>query len=248
MSEAPALRMVRVSREYGKKDSHFAAVRDVSLEVGKGEFVSIMGRSGCGKSTLLNLMGGIDRPTSGQVEVAGQRLDGLGERGLATMRRTHIGIVFQFFNLIQNLSATDNIELPALVAGVPRAEVQRRRQELLESLGIGEVSRKFPGQLSGGQRQRVAIARALINRPTLLLADEPSGALDQAAGEAVLTLLHKVHQDGQTIILVTHDAKVGAQANRLLQMRDGEIVGETRPDPKAADRLATRLLGTGGGR
>lgn len=235
-----------VSREYGGRGNRYTAVRSVSLDVERGEFVAIMGRSGCGKSTLLHLIGGIERPTDGEVEIAGTPLTGLGERALAKVRRRHIGIVFQFFNLINNLSAADNIDLPALVAGKPKAEVKRRREELLTALEIPDIGRQLPSQLSGGQRQRVAIARALINEPTLLLADEPTGALDQSSGESVLALLRQVNrQSGQTIILVTHDPKIGAQADRLLQMRDGQIVSESRPDPAAADLLANRLLGIG---
>lgn len=246
MKENLILSTQGVSREYGGRGNRFTAVRNVSLDVERGEFVAIMGRSGCGKSTLLNLIGGIERPTGGEVHIAGTRLTGLGERALAKMRRRHIGIVFQFFNLIHNLSAADNIDLPALVAGMPKTAVRRRRDELLAALDITDVGRQFPGQLSGGQRQRVAIARALINEPTLLLADEPTGALDQSSGESVLALLRQVNREsGQTIILVTHDPKIGAQADRLLQMRDGEIVGESKPDPAAADLLANRLLGSG---
>lgn len=232
-----------ISREYKGDGTSFYAVRDVSIEVANGEFVAIMGQSGSGKSSLLNLIGGIDKPDAGEVWVAGDRIDSASESRLAKFRRRHVGIVFQFFNLIHNLDVQANVELPALLAGLPSAEVRARAHELMDAIGIASIARKMPGQLSGGQRQRVAICRALINRPTLLLADEPTGALDQESGQAVLRLFRRLHDQGQTIMMVTHDPKVAAYAQRTLIMQDGRVVAETRPSDAAGDRLMERLRG-----
>ncbi|MGH2557786.1 MAG: ABC transporter ATP-binding protein [Thermomicrobiales bacterium] len=204
------------------------ALRGVDLNVPPGEFVAIMGPSGCGKSTLLHLLGGLDRPTSGEIHLAGERVDRLSEAKWATLRRRRIGFVFQFFNLIDNLTVADNVELPALLAGVPTGEARRRRMTLLDDLGIAGKSREVPGRLSGGEQQRVALARALINQPAVILADEPTGNLDSGASADVLRLLRQSHDQGQTIVLVTHDARVASAADRVLTMRDGRISDETR--------------------
>lgn len=230
-----------LSRTYGDQGQQHAAVRHVTLEVESGEFLALMGPSGCGKSTLLNMLGGIDRPDSGEVWVAGTRIDRLSESALALFRRRHVGIVFQFFNLIQNLDVLANIELPAQLAGRPAREIRQRSAELMEALGIGDLTAKMPGQLSGGQRQRVAIARALINRPAVLLADEPTGALDQEAGAGVMRLFRQLHTKGQTIIMVTHDPKIAAHAQRIALMQDGELLDEMRPGTGGATRLADRF-------
>ncbi len=232
-----------LSRTYRSEGAEHPAVRHVSFDVAQGEFLALMGPSGCGKSTLLNMLGGIDRPDTGSVMVDGIRIDTMSETQLALFRRRHVGIVFQFFNLIHNLDVTGNIELPALLAGMPAAKARGRTQELLKSLEIGDLAGKMPGQLSGGQRQRVAIARALVNKPTLLLADEPTGALDQESGSAVLRLFRTLHSQGQTIIMVTHDPKVSGHAERILMMQDGRIAEEMRPAAQPASRLAQRLLG-----
>ncbi|MCC6791035.1 MAG: ABC transporter ATP-binding protein [Thermomicrobiales bacterium] len=203
-----------------------AALRDADLSLQPGEFVAVMGPSGCGKSTLLNLLGGLDRPSSGQILISGRRVDGLGEAEWSVLRRRQLGFVFQFFNLIGNLSVADNVELPALLAGLSAGEARRRRDTLLSELGISGKADAVPSQLSGGQQQRVAIARALINRPVVLLADEPTGNLDSASAQEVLDLLAQHHAQGQTILLVTHDARVAAAADRTIRMRDGRIVGE----------------------
>ncbi len=237
---------VNVVREYRSEGAVHPAVRGVSLRVESGEFLALMGPSGSGKSTLLNMLGGIDRADSGEITVAGERVDRLSETGLALFRRRHVGIVFQFFNLVGNLDVVSNIELPALLAGAPAQQIRSRSAELMAQLGIAEFARKMPGQLSGGQRQRVAIARALINRPTVLLADEPTGALDQESGHAVLQLFREVHKQGQTIVMVTHDPKVSGFAQRILTMQDGKVAGEVRPDRQGAGRMAERLLGLGG--
>ena len=215
-----------VVKTYSSEAGAFSALRGVNLIVAQGEFVAIMGPSGSGKSSLLHLLGGLDRPTSGSVTVAGQALPNLSETSLALYRRAHVGVVFQFFNLIANLSVRDNIELPALLHGVNPADAARRAKDLLERLGIAAQAAKLPAQLSGGQRQRAAIARALINRPSLLLADEPTGNLDSSAGSEVLGLFQELHAQGQTIVLVTHDPGAAAHAGRVIFLRDGLVCAD----------------------
>ena len=219
------------------------ALRGVDLRVTPGEFVAVMGPSGCGKSTLLHLLGGLDRPTAGEVVVAGQRLDALSESARAVMRRETVGFVFQAYNLIPNLTVADNVDLPGLLAGHPPVEVAARREELLEALGLADKDRAFPGELSGGQQQRAAIARALVNRPAVLLADEPTGNLDSHSGAEVLALLRRFHAEGQTTVLVTHDAKVASFAGRVIFMRDGQLVDEARlTAPGDAATVLSRLV------
>ena len=198
------------------------ALASVSLTVAAGEAVAVMGPSGSGKSTLLNLIAGLDRPTGGTVEVAGVRLDRLSETALATFRRTHIGIIFQFFHLLDELTVRDNVLLPAQLAGVRPGKARARAMQLLDTLGIADRADAYPARLSGGQRQRVAIARALMNRPDLLLADEPTGAVDATAAAQVCDLLRDLNNSGQTLLLVTHDATLAHQsARRLITMSDG---------------------------
>src|SRR5690242_4760250 len=239
------LRADGLQKTYAAYGVEGRAPRGVSLYVAEGEFVSVMGPSGSGKSTLLNLVGGLERPTSGAVYLRDRRVDGLSERRWAILRRREIGFVFQFFNLIANLSVADNVELPGLLAGLSSKEARTRRQELLDSLGIAEHADSAPGHLSGGQQQRVAIARALINRPRVLLADEPTGNLDSASARDVMALLRAAHDErGQTIVLVTHDARVAARADRVLAMRDGAVAHETRLDDRRGDMSAavSRLM------
>jgi putative ABC transport system ATP-binding protein len=217
-----------LTKAYDPQHPERLALRGVDLAVGAGEMVAIMGPSGCGKSTLLHLIGGLDTPTSGEVYLAGKRLDTMSERRRAVLRRREVGYVFQFFNLVSNLSVADNVELPMLLAGSAPEAARARRGELLERLGLARYADSAPSELSGGEQQRVALARALANEPTVLLADEPTGNLDTAAGREVVELLGECHATGQTIVLVTHDPNVGASAGRLVRMEDGRIVAEER--------------------
>jgi putative ABC transport system ATP-binding protein len=226
------------------------ALKDVDLTIADGEFVAVTGPSGCGKSTLLNLLGGLDRPTAGEIELGGRRVDGYSEARWALARRSEIGFVFQFFNLIANLSVADNVELPGLLAGLSAREARARREDLLESLDIAQYAGQAPGRLSGGQQQRVAIARALINHPRILLADEPTGNLDSASARDVMALLRAAHDErGQTVLLVTHDARVAARADRVVAMRDGAVASETKLDAGGGDfRAVARLMELEAGR
>ncbi|WP_430379513.1 ABC transporter ATP-binding protein [Streptomyces sp. B1-3] len=207
------------------------ALGPLDLSVAQGEALAVTGPSGSSKSTLLNLVAGLDKPTEGTVTVDGRRIDRLGEHALARFRRERIGMVFQFFNLLDDLTVLDNIQLPAQLNGVPRRTVRDRAAELMEVLGIQQHARAHPGRLSGGERQRVAVARALVNRPALLLADEPTGALDSASGQDVRDLLLDLHRGGQTIVLVTHDpALAQACASRTVHLVDGHVALDSRAE------------------
>ncbi|ANS62563.1 ABC transporter related [Streptomyces lincolnensis] len=207
------------------------ALGPLDLRVAPGEALAVTGPSGSGKSTLLNLVAGLDKPTEGTVTVAGQRIDRMGEHALARFRRERIGMVFQFFNLLDDLTVADNISLPAQLAGTARRRAAERAGELMELLGIQKHARAYPGRLSGGERQRVAVARALVNRPALLLADEPTGALDSASGQDVRELLMDLHRGGQTLVLVTHDlALAEACASRTIHLVDGRLALDTRAE------------------
>ena len=230
------LRVERLRKTYESEGLPVRALRRFDMTVQAGEFVAITGPSGCGKSTLLNLVAGLDTPSDGEVVLAGVSLTGKGENERARLRRAHIGIVFQFFNLLEGMSALENIALPAAVAGASRRQAQRRARELLELLALGDKADELPGVLSGGQRQRLAIARALANGPTLLLADEPTGALDSEGGLEVLELFRRLHADGQTILLVTHDSVVAGAASRIVRMRDGRRLEDAAGEPLAAAR------------
>ncbi|MFF2779250.1 ABC transporter ATP-binding protein [Streptomyces sp. NPDC058052] len=244
---APVIELRGVTRRY---DDGPPALSDVSLTVTPGEAVAVLGPSGSGKSTLLHLIAGLDRPDAGTVTVDGVRVDRLGEAGAALHRRARIGMVFQFFHLLDDLTVTENVVLPARLAGTGRGAAERRAAELLERLGIGRHARALPGRLSGGERQRVAVARALMNRPALLLADEPTGALDTAAGEDVSGLLSALHAEGQTLVVVTHDLALARSCtDRTVRIADGRITGDVRSragDPEDAGQVAAPRTGDAG--
>ena len=213
-----------VSKQY--EDGKSPAVAHVTVDVGQGEAVALMGPSGSGKSTLLNLIAGLDRPTSGTIRVGGQQVSELSETSLARFRRRQTGMIFQFFNLLDDMTVADNVLLPARLAGVPAAKARERLDELLAALRIAQHKNAYPARLSGGERQRVAIARALVNRPPLLLADEPTGALDSATSDEIGELLLDLNNSGQTLILVTHDSALAARyAKRVIRIVDGQITG-----------------------
>jgi putative ABC transport system ATP-binding protein len=215
-----------LKKTYQTGSVRFEALRGISLEIDPGDFVAIMGESGSGKSTLLHIVGGLDKPTTGSVMVGAQRIDSMSETGLAIFRRAEIGFVFQFFNLVENLSVRANVELPALLERRKKKETRQRSSELLERLGIASQADKHPWELSGGQQQRVAIARAFINNPTLLLADEPTGNLDSSSGDEVLEILRDFNAQGQTILMVTHAASAAALAKYVLFIRDGLLIDQ----------------------
>ncbi|GII05520.1 ABC transporter ATP-binding protein [Planobispora takensis] len=233
----PVLRVRGLRKQYGAGEGMVRAVDGVDLDIGAAETVAVMGPSGCGKSTLLHLLGGLERPSGGQVWLQGRRIDGIGEKALARMRRTDIGFVFQSFHLMEELTAVENVELPALLAGRSPRAARERAAQLLEQVGLAERAHFLPSALSGGQRQRVALARALSNEPPLVLADEPTGNLDSAATVEVLRLFESLHRRGQTLLIVTHDARIAATADRLISMRDGAFVDETRLGGGSTGRL-----------
>ncbi len=228
MTDTSMVRARGLRKEYGKDAALVRAVDNVDLDVAAGETVAVMGPSGCGKSTLLHLLGGLDRPSAGRIWLAGQRIDQMSERGMAALRRDGVGFVFQAFHLMDELTSVENIELPALLAGRSPRAARRRALELLDRVGLADRARHLPSELSGGQRQRVAIARALTNEPLVVLADEPTGNLDSEATLDVLRLLDSLHATGQTVVIVTHDSRIAATADRLISMRDGAFVDDTR--------------------
>lgn len=229
-SDGPLLIARDLRREYHMGEELVRAVRGVSLDVDRGDYVAIVGPSGCGKSTLLNLLGGIDRPTSGSVTIDGARVDQMRDADATRFRLRHIGFVFQRFYLMPALSAIENVELPMAEARVARDERVRRARELLAYVGLGERREHRPAQLSGGEQQRVAIARALANKPEVLLADEPTGELDAKTGAEMIELMAQVNRDGTTILVVTHDEDLARAARRVVHMRDGVIVDDRRQD------------------
>jgi putative ABC transport system ATP-binding protein len=222
-SDMDALVVDKVRKTFEAENAPVRALRGANLVVPSGDFIALMGPSGCGKSTLLNLIAGLDVADEGTITVAGELVTGRTEDELSQMRRRHIGIVFQFFNLLEGMTVLENVALPAVIAGRKRKMAESRARDLLDLLGIGDKAATVPGMLSGGQRQRLAIARALANEPTLLLADEPTGALDSEGGQEVIELLSRLHAGGQTILLVTHDPSVASAAARIVRMRDGRI-------------------------
>ena len=227
-SQEPVVRARDLRRDFGRGEGLVRAVDGADLDVARGETVAVMGPSGCGKSTLLHLLGGLDRPTAGEVWLADQRIDQMSERALADLRRSEVGFVFQAFQLMDELTVLENVELPALLAGRSPRSARNRAMELLERVGMTQRSGHLPTELSGGQRQRVAIARALANEPTVILADEPTGNLDSAATTDMLRLFDTLRASGLTLIIVTHDERVAATADRLISMRDGAFVDDTR--------------------
>jgi putative ABC transport system ATP-binding protein len=233
----PVLRIRGLEMEYGQGEGLVRALDGVEMDVTAGETLAVMGPSGCGKSTLLHLLGGLERPSAGEVWLAGRRIDQLGEKALARMRRHAIGFVFQAFHLMEELTAAENVELPALLAGSSPRAARHRAAELLEQVGLTDRAEHLPSALSGGQRQRVAIARALSNEPLVVLADEPTGNLDTAATLDVLRLLDRLRAAGQTLVIVTHEERVAATADRLISMRDGAFVEETRLTRGTTGRL-----------
>jgi ABC-type lipoprotein export system ATPase subunit len=231
--ETPLLRTQGLRKEYGKDEGFVRAVDDVDLEVARGETLAIMGPSGCGKSTLLHLLGGLDRPSGGELWLNGRRIDRLSERGLANLRRREVGFVFQAFHLMDELTARENVELPALLAGRSPRQARARALELLDQIGLADRGSHLPSALSGGQRQRVAIARALVNEPLVVLADEPTGNLDQTTGQSILTLIDQLHRAGSTIVVITHDHAIAERMPRKVEILDGNIVADTGPLPRA---------------
>lgn len=214
----------KITRIYRMGEIEIAALREVSIEIAAGEFVAIMGASGSGKSTLLNLLGCLDRPTSGIYALDGDEISRLGSDALARVRNRKLGFVFQNFNLLPRTSALENVELPLYYgSGLSGPARRARAVELLERLGLGDRLHHHPSQLSGGQQQRVAIARALVNQPRLVLADEPTGNLDSRSGAEIMALFHELNQEGITLIMVTHDPEIARQARRTIQMKDGEV-------------------------
>jgi putative ABC transport system ATP-binding protein len=228
MSDAPVVETHDVRRDYHMGDEIVHAVRGVSLEIARGDSVAIVGPSGCGKSTLLNLIGGIDRPTSGTIVIDGNRVDAMRDAAATRFRLLSIGFVFQRFYLMPALSAAENVELPMAEAGMSGAKRTARARELLAYVGLADRRRHRPAQLSGGEQQRVAIARALANAPRILLADEPTGELDAKTGAEMIELLARVNRDGTTLIVVTHDEGLARAARRVVHMRDGLVVDDHR--------------------
>ena len=224
------IRLEQVTRVYPLGGVDVRAIDGITLTIPTGEFVALMGPSGCGKTTLINLIGAIDRPTSGGVWLDEERLDLLSDDRLTRLRRTNIGIVYQFFNLLPTLSASENIGLPLLLYGLPAREIAARVARQLEQVGLAHRAHHWPHELSGGEQQRVAIARAIVAEPRVVLADEPTGNLDSVAGGAVLELLQRLNREGrQTIVLATHSAEAARRAGRIVHLRDGKVEGIERP-------------------
>lgn len=221
------MELSHINKIYEGDTYKIQALDDITFNIKEGEFVSIMGRSGSGKTTLLNIIGFLDTATSGTFRLFGEDVSRLSDKNLWKYRRDHIGFVFQNFALIDHCSVFENVALPLEAVGVSRRERTKRVNEILELVGIEDLKNKYPGQISGGQKQRVAISRALIHNPKIILADEPTGALDAATGEAILDILKKVNQMGNTVILVTHDEKIAKKTNRLIVLENSRLVSDT---------------------
>lgn len=235
----PVLSIRGVRKTFEAEQAPVRALRGLDFDMARAEFVAVMGPSGCGKSTMLNLVAGLDAVDEGTVVLDGEQIHAMDEDELARMRRRHIGIVFQFFNLLEGMTVLENVALPAMIAGLKRKPAETRARDLLDLLGLSDKARQLPGVLSGGQRQRLAIARALANEPTLVLADEPTGALDSDGGQEILELFRRLHAEGQTILMVTHDDDVAAAADRIVRMRDGKV---EVAEPEAPSTPAPVLL------
>ena len=238
-STGSVLDIAGVRKTFEAEQAPVRALRGLDFEMRRGEFVAVMGPSGCGKSTMLNLVAGLDAVDEGTIVLDGEQIHEMDEDELARMRRRHIGIVFQFFNLLEGMTVLENVALPAMIAGLKRKPAETRGRDLLDLLGLSDKAKQLPGVLSGGQRQRLAIARALANQPTLVLADEPTGALDSDGGQEILELFRRLHADGQTILMVTHDDDVAAAADRIVRMKDGKV---DEPEPETPSTPAAVLL------
>jgi len=238
---APLIRTHDLRKDYVLGDNVVHALAGVSLTIAAGEFVAVMGPSGSGKSTFMNMIGCLDRPSSGDYWLAGEDVARMKSDALAAVRNRRIGFVFQQFNLLARTSALENVELPLMYANVPAQERHRRAVEKLKLVGLGERSDHQPSQLSGGQQQRVAIARALVNNPSLILADEPTGALDSRTSVEIMALLQQLNRDGMTIVLVTHEQDVATFASRVVMFRDGKVLTDQRQSPRSAAEALTAL-------
>ena len=229
------IKLTGINKIYRTNEIETVALENVNLEVNKGEFLSIMGPSGCGKSTLLNIMGLLDAPTSGTIEIAGTKVDGMKDKELAAFRNQKLGFVFQSFHLINSLNVLDNVELPLLYRKVSAKERRHLAEEVLKKVGLSHRMRHMPTQLSGGQCQRVAIARAIVNNPKILLADEPTGALDSQSGAQIMELFQTLNDEGVTVVMITHDLDVANHAKRVLHIRDGQFAEQHIPEEKEAE-------------
>lgn len=241
-STVPAISIESMTKTYVMGETEVHALKDVSLSIDEGDYVAIIGTSGSGKSTLMNMIGLLDKPTIGTYHIRGTETSKLGQNQMAGLRNSEIGFVFQRFNLLPRTSARQQVELPLFYAGVPSNKAAKMATDALEKVGLGERAHHRPDELSGGQQQRVAIARALVNNPTILLADEPTGALDTKTGEEVMALFEELHSQGMTLILVTHDNDIAAQAARVITLRDGEIISDQRNDLLDADMRSSKRM------
>ena len=233
-------------KEYVMGEQHVFALRNVSISIGEGEFVAIMGASGSGKSTFMNLLGCLDVPTSGEYLLAGDNVSGMHGDALAAIRNKRIGFVFQQFNLLPRTTAQENVELPLLYSNVPPAERKERALDRLSQVGLGERTQHTPAELSGGQQQRVAIARGLVNNPSLILADEPTGALDSRTSVEIMALLQKLSHQGMTIVIVTHEREIAEFASRIITFRDGQVVSDVAHNPEDAEAILANIPHPGG--